>query len=399
MPLEPALRERSILLVLLGVQFTHLMDFMVLMPLGPQFMRIWQISTTQFAVLVSAYTLSAAVTSLLWSLYVDRFDRKRALLCIYGGFALSTVLCAAAPDFAWLLAARTVSGAFGGIAAAAVYSIVGDVVPDARRGTAMGIVMTAFPVSAVAGVPLGLTLANVFDWRAPFIFLAVVSSFVFIAGLGLLPKMDAHVAQARLRHPVHQALAVLSNHNHLRALTLTAVMIFGGFSVIPFIAPYMVGNVGLSETDLPWLYFFGGIATFFTSRLWGRMSDRHGKQRMFTLISCVSIIPLLACTNLPPVPLWVAILVMVTFMIFVSGRFVPAMAIVTGDAQPDLRGAFLSFNSAIQQLGSSAASLASGFLIARGASGALTGYWKSGLVAVSCAFVAIWLARKVRIVN
>ena len=330
MPLEPALRERSILLVLLGVQFTHLMDFMVLMPLGPQFMRIWQISTTQFAVLVSAYTLSAAVTSLLWSLYVDRVDRKRALLFIYGGFALSTVLCAAAPDFAWLLAARTVSGAFGGIAAAAVYSIVGDVVPDARRGTAMGIVMTAFPVSAVAGVPLGLTLANVFDWRAPFIFLAVVSSFVFIAGLGLLPKMDAHVAQARLRHPVHQALAVLSNHNHLRALTLTAVMIFGGFSVIPFIAPYMVGNVGLSETDLPWLYFFGGIATFFTSRLWGRMSDRHGKQRMFTLISCVSIIPLLACTNLPPVPLWVAILVMVTFRLASSSTLKSCTWVTSG---------------------------------------------------------------------
>ena len=399
MRLEPALRERSILLVLLGVQFTHLMDFMVLMPLGPQFMRIWHISTTQFAVLVSAYTLSAAVTSLLWSLYVDRFDRKRALLFIYCGFAVSTVVCAAAPDFAWLLAARAVSGAFGGIAAAAVYSIVGDVVPDARRGTAMGIVMTAFPISAVAGVPLGLTLANAFDWRAPFIFLAIVSSIVLIAALSLLPKMDAHVAQARLRHPFQQALAVLSDHNHLRALTLTAVMIFGGFSVIPFIAPYMVGNVGLSETDLPWLYFFGGIATFFTSRLWGRMSDRHGKQQMFTIISCISIIPLLACTNLPPVPLWVAILVMVTFMVFVSGRFVPAMAIVTGAAQPDLRGAFLSFNSAIQQLGSSAASLASGFLIARGASGALTGYWKSGLVAVCCAFAAIWLARKVRIVN
>jgi len=399
MSLEPALRERSILLVLLGVQFTHMMDFMVLMPLGAQFMRIWQISTTQFAVLVSAYTLSAAVTSLLSGLYIDRFDRKRALLCIYGGFALSTALCAAAPDFAWLLAARTVSGAFGGVAAAAVYSIVGDVVPDARRGTAMGIVMTAFPISAVAGVPLGLTLANVFDWRAPFVFLTAASSLVFVAALFLLPRMDAHAAQARLRHPARQALAVVSDGNHLRALALTAVMIFGGFSVIPFIAPYMVGNVGLSETDLPWLYFFGGIATFFTSRLWGRMSDRHGKQRMFTLISCVSIIPLLACTNLPPVPLWVAISVMVTFMIFVSGRFVPAMAIVTGAAQPDVRGAFLSFNSAIQQLGSSAASLASGFLIARSASGALTGYWKSGLVAVGCALVAIWLARKVRIVN
>ena len=161
----------------------------------------------------------------------------------------------------------------------------------------------------------------------------------------------------------------------------------------------MVGNVGLSETDLPWLYFFGGVATFFTSRLWGRMSDRHGKQRMFTIISCASIIPLLACTNLPPAPLWVAIAVMVSFMIFVSGRFVPAMAIVTGAAQPGLRGTFLSFNSAIQQLGSSAASLASGFLIGRTDSGSLTGYWKSGLVAVGCTLLAIWLARKVRIVN
>jgi predicted MFS family arabinose efflux permease len=198
---------------------------------------------------------------------------------------------------------------------------------------------------------------------------------------------------------LRQASQVLSDRNHLRALTLTAAMIFGGFSVIPFIAPYMVANVGLAETDLPWLYFFGGAATVFTSRLWGRMSDRHGKHLMFTIISSVSIIPLLACTNLPPAPLWVAITVMVMFMIFVSGRFVPAMAIVTGAAQPDLRGAFLNFNSAIQQLGSSAASLSSGLIIGHTASGTLTGYWKSGLVAVSCTLVAIWLARKVRIVN
>ena len=169
--------------------------------------------------------------------------------------------------------------------------------------------------------------------------------------------------------------------------------------MIPFIAPYMVGNVGLAETDLPWLYFFGGAATVFTSRQWGRMSDRYGKHRMFTIISCISIGPLLACTNLPPSPLWVAILVMVTFMIFVSGRFVPAMAIVTGAAQPELRGAFLSFNSAIQQLGSSAAALASGFIIGHSASGMLTGYWVSGLIAVACTIIAILLSRTVRIVN
>jgi predicted MFS family arabinose efflux permease len=399
MSADTALRERSILFVLLGVQFTHLMDFMVLMPLGPQFMRIWEISAAEFAILVSAYTLSAAVASVLCGFYVDRFDRKRALLLLYGGFALSTLLCAAAPDFGWLLAARSVSGAFGGIAGAAVYAIIGDIIPDARRGTAMGIVMTAFPISAVAGVPLGLTLANVFDWRAPFMFLAVISAIVLVSAAVLLPRMDSHVTESRSRHPVRQAMAVLSNRNHLRALTLTAVMIFGGFSVIPFIAPYMVGNVGLVETDLPWLYFFGGAATVFTSRLWGRLSDRHGKYRMFVIISSISVIPLVLTTNLPVAPVWAAVGVMVLFMVFVSGRFVPAMAIVTGASVPALRGAFMSFNSATQQLGSSAASLSSGFIIGLTAEGKLTGYWISGLIAIGCTLAAIVIARNIRIIN
>jgi len=393
------LRERSLLIILAGVQFTHLMDFMVLMPLGPQFMRIWEISASQFALLVSAYTLSGAIASVLCALYIDRFDRKLALLYLYGGFVVSTFLCAAAADFGWLLAARTVSGAFGGVAGAAVYSIIGDVIPEPRRGTAMGIVMTAFPVSAVAGVPFGLALANWFDWRAPFVFIGIISTIILIGAAWMLPRMSAHVEQAKSRKPFRQAREVFSNSNHLRALTLTAVMIFGGFSVIPFISPYMVANVGLTEADLPYLYFFGGLATVFTARLWGRMSDRHGKFAMFTVISSVSIIPLLLATNLPPAPVWVAVLVMVMFMVFVSGRFVPAMAIVTSAAQPAVRGSFLSFNAAIQQVGSSAASLSAGLIIGRTASGTLTGFWISGLIAVTCTFAAIWLARKIRTVS
>jgi predicted MFS family arabinose efflux permease len=393
------LRERSLLIILAGVQFTHLMDFMVLMPLGPQFMRIWDITASEFAVLVSAYTLSGAIASVLCALYIDRFDRKRALILLYGGFVVSTFLCAAATDFGWLLAARTVSGAFGGVAGAAVYSIIGDVIPEHRRGTAMGIVMTAFPVSAVAGVPLGLALANWFDWRAPFVFIGVISTLILIGAAWMLPRMNAHVGQQKSRKPLQQASAVFSNRNHLRAMTLTAVMIFGGFSVIPFTSPYMVANVGLSEADLPWMYFFSGLATVYTARLWGRMSDRHGKFRMFTIISSISIIPLLLVTNLPPAPVWVAVLVMMMFMIFVSGRFIPAMAIVTAAAQPPLRGSFLSFNAAIQQLGSSAASLSAGLIIGRTASGTLTGFWISGLIAVACTFVAIWLARRITTVS
>lgn len=399
MSTDVELRERSLLIILAGVQLTHLMDFMVLMPLGPQFMRIWDISASEFALLVSAYTLSGAIASILCALYVDRFDRKRALLFLYGGFVVSTFLCAVAADFGWLLAARTVSGAFGGVAGAMVYSIIGDVIPEPRRGTAMGIVMTAFPVSAVAGVPLGLALANWFDWRAPFVFIGVISTLILIGATWMLPKMHTHVRQAKSRKPLQQASAVFSNSNQLRAMALSAVIIFGGFSVIPFTSPYMVANVGLAESDLPWLYFFSGLATVFTARLWGRMSDRHGKLKMFTIISSVSIIPLLLITNLPPAPVWVAILVMTMFMIFVSGRFIPAMAIVTAAAQPPLRGSFLSFNAAIQQLGSSAASLSAGLIIGRTASGTLTGFWISGLIAVACTFIAIWLARRITTVS
>jgi predicted MFS family arabinose efflux permease len=357
----------------------------VIMPLGPQLMRLWGIGTHQFGLLVSAYTFAAAATALLCAFYMDRFDRRRALLILYTGFALSTLLCALAPNYETLLAARAVAGAFGGTTGAAVYSIIGDVIPDQRRGSAMGLLAIAFPISSVAGVPIGLMLANWFDWRAPFLMLTLVSLVVLIAAWKFVPRLAGHVERARTVHPLRQAQAVFADANHRRALALVSVLIFGGFSVIPFIAPYMVANVGLAETDLPWLYFFGGLATVFTSRLIGRLSDRHGKRRMFTLVASISIVPLLVTTNLPPVPVWVAI--------------AASMPIVTGAAQPHLRGSFMSFNTALQQVALSLASVSSGLLIGSTASGALTRYGLVGLLSVACVLTAIWLAQRVRAVS
>ena len=392
-------RERWLLFLLAGVQFTHIMDFMVIMPLGPQLMRLWGISAHQFGLLVSAYTFAAAATALACAFYMDRFDRRRALLILYSGFVLSTLLCALAPTYETLLAARAVAGAFGGVAGAAVYSIIGDVIPEHRRGSAMGSLAIAFPISSVAGVPIGLMLANWFNWRAPFLLLTVLSLLVLIGAWKLVPRLAGHVDRARAQHPLRQAMAVFADANHRRALALVSILIFGGFSVIPFIAPYMVANVGLKETDLPWLYFFGGLATVFTSRLIGRFSDRYGKREMFTLLASISIVPLLITTNLPPVPVWVAISASVLFMVFVSGRFIPAMAIVTGAAQPHLRGSFMSFNTALQQVALSLASVSSGLLIGSTASGALTRYWLVGIVSVCCVLTAIALARRVRAVS
>lgn len=390
------IRETPLLVLLAGIQFTHILDFMIVLPLGPQFIRIWGIDTHQFALLVSVYTISAAVAALACAFTIDRFDRRRALLFLYFGFVVATLLCALAPDYATLLAARVVAGAFGGVAGAAVYSIVADVIPEQRRGSAMGTIMIAFPISSVIGVPFGLMLANWFDWRAPFLLLTLVSAAVLAAAWRIVPRLRGHVAHARAANPWRQSLALFADANHRRAFALMAVLIFGGFSVIPFISPYAVANVGLRETDLPWLYFWGGLATMFSSRLIGRLADVRGKRETFTLIAAISLAPLLITTNLPPVPVWVAVLTSVVFMVFVSGRFVPAMAIVTAAAQPAQRGSFMSFNSAIQQLSMGAASAASGFIIGQDAAGRLTGYWIAGLVAVACTLVCMRLAWRIK---
>ena len=391
--------ERSLVLVLAAIQFTHIMDFMIMMPLGPQLMRVMLISPQQFGLLVSAYTLTAAVAALAVAFYTDRFDRRQTLLFLYAGFLISTLLCGIAPGYTELLAARAVAGAFGGVAGATVHSIIGDAVPENRRGAATGMIMSAFALSSIIGVPIGLVLAAHFSWRAPFLLLVAVSIVVFILAWRILQPMRSHIVEGESHRPLDQMKAVFGNANHLRAFVFMFALMFAGFSVIPFISPYMVANVGLKETDLPYLYLFGGLATAFSSRYIGKLADKHGKRQIFTLIGLISIAPLLITTNLPPVPVWVAICASVIFMVFVSGRFVPAMALVISSVEPRLRGGFMSINSAIQQLGLGAASFLAGSIIGHGVGGMLTHYWMVGLIAVGATLLAIGLAWRVKPVS
>jgi len=393
---DPQPRERALLGLLAAIQVTHIMDFMMMMPLGPQLMRVFHVTPHEFGLLVSAYTFGAAISGFLAAFHIDRFDRKTALLGIYSGFVVTALLCAIAPGFWTLLAARAAAGVFGGVAGAVVYAIIGDLIPEARRGAATGVLASAFSLSAIAGVPIGLFLANHFGWRAPFAFLAGASLLLWAIGARLLPKIDRHLQQRRSVSAAHQLHAVFVNRNHLQAFALTATLMFAGFSVIPFISPYMVANAGLAETDLPYLYFAGGLATLYTSRLIGRLSDRHGKRRVFRIVATISIVPLLITTNLPPVPVPVAICASVIFMVFVSGRFVPLMAMVTGSVTPQLRGSFLAFNSSIQQLFAGLAAYSAGLIMGRTVDGHITYYWVVGLVAVTATLACIWLAGKVQ---
>ncbi len=391
-------RELVILLTLAAMQFTHIIDFMIMMPLGPQFMRIMALDPQHFAFLVSAYTFAAAASGFVSAFWIDRFGRKRALLTVYGGFIVATALCGLAPNYALLLLARIVAGLFGGVIGALVYTIVADVVPFVRRARGTALVAAGWSLAAVMGVPLGLWIAAMFSWRAPFLVLAAFSVAIGLLTWRILPALDANLGDAPRRNPVAQLRAIFGVRNHLTAFAFTVVLMLSVFTVVPFIAPYNVANVGLTEAQLPLMYFAGGLTTLFTAQIIGYLADKYGKKRVFTIIAILSLAPLIVTTHLGRVPLAWVLATTVLFFVMVPGRFGPAMALVTGSVSPRLRGSFMSFNACVQQLGSGVASLTAGLIIGRAADGSLTNYDWVGWLSAGFTLVAVWLAWRIHIV-
>ena len=391
----PAREEKFLLYVLAAIQFTHILDFMIVMPLGPRFIEIFAITPAQFGFLVSTYTFSAGLFGLVAAWFLDRFDRKPALLWLYGGFALGTLLCAVAPNYYALVAARFLAGGFGGITSATILAVVGDAIPPARRGAAMGTVFSAFSLASIAGVPAGLFLANHLGWHAPFFLLAGLSAAILFMAHRALPRMGDHLARVK-DSPWTEMKVILGRGNHWLAFALTVFMTMAGFMVIPYLSPSFVSNAGLTNEQLPLIYLFGGGVTFFSMRWLGRVSDKLGLLRVFTVVSILAIGPILVITRLPQVPLWVALLTSTCFMVLTSGRFIPGMAMVTNSVEGRYRGGFMSLNSAIQQFASGLASLIAGAIVATGPGGRLEHYGTVGLLGAGCILISLGLARKLK---
>ncbi len=399
-PLDP-LRERILLLTLAGIQFAHILDFMIMMPLGPILADELGIDTRQFGLLVSSYTFSAAVSGVLAATFVDRFERKRLLLGMFGLFGLATLACGLAPSYWPLLAARCSAGLFGGVLNAMVQTMVGDLIPFERRGRASGIIMSAFSLSTVAGVPLSLYLANHFGWRFPFLFIAALTPLLLLPAARMLPSLRGHLeaasAAARERaHPLAALATVLGDANCRRALAFMALLTLSTFLVIPYITLYSVNNVEIRVEDLYLLYLAGGTANFLTSRRIGRLTDRYGKIRAYRAVGFLALAPLLIQTHLPPIPLWLMVCVSTFFFIVVPGRMVPAMAILASAAHPRLRGTFLSLSGATQQFSAGLAAWIGGVIIYQDAAGHIMRYNFVGYLAVAVGLLAIALAGRIR---
>ncbi len=390
-------RERWWVVILSAIQVAHILDFVIMMPLGPTFMRVFKISPVEFSTLVSAYTFSAGIVGFLGALYADHFDRKKFLLFNFTGFIVATLLCALAPGFGALLLARIIAGAFGGVLNATVLSLVSDLIPFERRGNAMGAVMSAFSISSILGIPTGLWIASVFDWHAAFYFICLVSAVFWVLSMLMLPSVRVRSTPKSFKENLKNFRGIVFQRDYLLSFTLTSVLGFGIFGVIPFISPYMVRNVGLREDQLPLIYLFGGLCTIISARLIGKLCDRVGSFRVFRIVALISVVPIYALTNLPSgIPVWMALAVTTVFTMTGSGRFIPAMTIVSAVVKPQERGTFMSLENAARQLSSGVSSQIAGFIIGSTAAGALTNYNVVGIVAIVTSLVAILIAYRIK---
>ncbi|WP_373495197.1 MFS transporter [Aquiflexum sp.] len=393
-------KEKLLLWTLAAINFTHIVDFMILMPLGPQLMRIFEISPREFGLLVSSYTFSAGISSFLGAFILDKYDRRTILLWVFTGFLFGALACALSPNYAILLISRIISGIFGGLTSALVLSIIGDVIPDARRGRAMGLVMAAFSVASVVGVPFGLFIASISNWHAPFFFLAGLSLVILWMIFKYIPTITAHIQKKQFKpSPVQVIRRVTGNANQMRAISLTIMMMLGQFAVIPFLSPYMVANVGFTEIELTYIYIAGGLFTIFTSPWVGKLTDKYGKIKIFSIFMTLNVIPIAVITQLGQTPIPYVLLISTMFFVTSNGRMVPAAALITGTAKSENRGSFLSFNSAVQQLAAGLASFLAGLILAEGINGELVNYDIVGYFAIVLSLLCIPLARRIKVID
>lgn len=395
--------ERGILLTLALIQFTHIVDFMVIMPLGPHFLQSLHIKTQQFSTLVSAYTISAGVSGFIASFILDNMDRKRALLIALTGFTVGTLLCALSKDYWMLLFSRVVTGSFGGVLAALILAILGDTIPPQKRGKAMGIVMSSFSLASIFGVPFGLFLANRFDWAAPFYFLAGLSVIIVTLTVKMIPKTpmskpvtSSQSRQFRLSTHIDTLCNRLRNKNQLIALSLIMILMLGQFSLIPLISTFMVTNVGFSFDQLTYIYMLGGIASFLSSQISGRLSDKVGQKRLFLVASLLCIIPAIGITHLTRQNLVIPLVFTTLLFIFSSARMVAAMSLILSTTTLKNRAGFMSLHSCVQQISAGVAAFVASLIVTQSPVGELLNYSKIGYLAATTSTLVIFIAFNIK---
>jgi len=399
MALINQLKSRKLILFTLAlVNFIHIVDSILIMPLGDIFIKEFQITSNEYSYLVSSYSFAAFFSSLIGVFYLDRFDRKAALLFIYVGFGVGTVACAFADSYLLLILFRLLTGFFGGMISAMILSIVSDLFKFHERGSAMGILFAAFSAASALGIPIGIYLAAKSSWHLPFVVLGSLALFIAVFVFLVFPNMNDHLQVQEKEIDYWKTVTnITKDSNQINALVAGFVLILAHFMIIPFISPYLISNVGFTQEQIALQFFCGGIATVISAPLIGKLTDNYGVMKVFATVMFISFIPTVLITNLEVISLWIALCYTTMFFVFASGRMISANTLITAAASQKNRGSFMSIKSALQQLAIGISAFISGKIIFIGDDGTFYNYYWVGIISILLGIASIFLVNRIHV--
>jgi predicted MFS family arabinose efflux permease len=352
-----------VIILLALTQFTVVLDFMVMSPLGDMLMKSMDLTTRQFGFAVSGYAFSAGFSGLLTAGFADRFDRKKLLLFFYIGFIAGTLFCGLANTYFMLLAARIITGLFGGVIGSISLAIVADLFPLQQRGRAMGFMQMGFGASQVLGIPISLFIANHWGWQAPFLMIVALAFIVWIVVAGKLQPITAHLLLKTDKNAFNHLVHTLFQKHYRTGFLMTALLSLGGFMMMPWGSAFAVNNLHVSYHQLPLLFMASGLAALVVMPLIGKFSDKVDKVKMFTVAAASMMVIIVIYTNLKPVPFALVMAINILMMTAIMSRIVPAMALVSALPKMQDRGAFMSINSSLQQIAGGIAAAVGGMIV------------------------------------
>src|SRR5258705_2373266 len=339
-----------VIILLALTQFTVVLDFMVMSPLGDMLMKSMELTTKQFGFAVSVYAFSAGTSGLLTAGFADRFDRKKLLLFFYVGFIAGTLFCGLSTTYFMLLAARIITGLFGGVIGSISMAILADLFPLQQRGRAMGFIQMGFGASQVLGIPISLYIANLFGWQSPFLMIVGLATIIWLTVMLKLQPVTKHLELRTEKTAIKHLWHTLRLRDYRTGFLLTALLSIGGFMMMPWGSAFAVNNLNVSYKQLPVLFMVGGVASLIIMPLVGKLSDKIDKVKIFTAAAIWMMVVIVIYTNLSLVPFWIVMMMNILMMIGIMSRVVPAMALVSALPKMQDRGAFMSINSSLQQL-------------------------------------------------
>jgi len=388
--------QKFAIFILAITQFTVILDFMVMSPLGDILMKSLSIKPSHFGFAVSAYAFSAGISGLFTAGFADKFDRKKLLLFFYTGFIAGTILCGIANSYPLLVGARIITGLFGGVIGSISMAIIADLFMMQQRGRVMGFVQMGFGASQVLGIPIGLYLANSWGWHAPFLWVAAMAGIVAILIAVKLQPLTKHLAVQQDKTAFTHLLHTLAKKDYRIGFSATALLSIGGFMMMPFGSAFAINNLHITQQQLPIIFMVAGLSTLVIMPVIGKLSDKIDKFKIFALASVWMIVMVMVYTNLTATPLWLVIVFNVLMMAGIMSRMVPSTALVTAIPVMQDRGAFMSINASLQQIaGGIAAAVAGMIVVQKDKFSPLEHYNTLGYIIVGITVVGVYLVYRV----